>query len=60
MGISFYNNRDLALNSVSYLTQRTDNITVRKDTGTISTFTATEQQKIIIQIIIISIPALIF
>ena len=59
MGISFYNNRDLALNSVSYLTQRTDNITVRKDTGTISTFTATEQQKIIIQIIIISIPALI-
>lgn len=59
MGIAFYNNKDLAINSVSYLTERTDNITVRKDTGAVSTFTATEQQQRIIQIIIIALPVVI-
>lgn len=59
MGIAFYNNKDLAINSVSYLSARTDNLTIRKDTGTISTFTATEQQINIIQGIIIALPIVI-
>ena len=59
MGIAFYNNKDLAVNSVSYLSARTDNLTIRKDTGTISTFTATEQQINIIQGIIIALPIVI-
>ena len=33
VAINFYNNRDLVINSVSYLTDREDNITIRKDTG---------------------------
>lgn len=56
MGIRFYNNKDLMINSVSYLTQRTDNVTIRKDTGTTYTFTATEQEVLIIKIIIIALP----
>ena len=56
MGIQFYNNKDLMINSVSYLTQRTDNVTIRKDTGTTYTFTATEQEVLIIKIIIIALP----
>ena len=30
VAINFYNNRDLVINSVSYLTDREDNITIRK------------------------------
>ena len=40
VAINFYNNRDLVINSVSYLTDREDNITIRKDTG-VATYTAT-------------------
>lgn len=54
-GISFYNNKDLVINSVSYLTERTDNITIRKDTG-VTVYTATEQQDRIIKIIITALP----
>lgn len=54
-GISFYNNKDLVINSVSYLTERTDNITIRKDTG-VTLYTATEQQDRIIKIIITVLP----
>ena len=59
MGIMFYNNKDLVINSISYLTQRKDNITLRKDSGTIYTFTATEQETVIIETIIIALPILI-
>lgn len=59
MGIMFYNNKDLVINSISYLTQRTDNVTIRKDTGTIYTFSATEKQVTIIKTIIIALPILI-
>ncbi len=54
-GISFYNNKDLVINSVSYLTERTDNITIRKDTG-VTLYTATEQQDKIIKTIITVLP----
>lgn len=48
----FYNNKDLALNSISYLTGREDTILIRKDTET-STYTVTEnQQRIILTIIL--------
>lgn len=56
--ITFYNNKDLIINTVSYLTQRTDNITIRKDTGVI-TYTATEKENTIIKIIIIALPILV-
>ena len=51
-------NKDLVLNSIAYLTDREEDITARKDTGTV-TYTATEQQDTIIRIIIFTIPALI-
>lgn len=57
-GIYFYNNKDLILNSISKLTQRTDTITVRKDTGLI-TYMPTEEQDRNIKIIIISLPVTI-
>ena len=56
--ILLYNNRDLVMNSVSYLTQRTDTITIRKDTGTV-TITTTADQKRNIVIIIIALPIII-
>ena len=59
MGIAFYNNKDLVINSISYLSSRTDNLTIRKDTGTISTFTATQEQTDIIQAIVIALPIVI-
>ncbi len=58
MGISFYNNKDLLINSVSYLTDRTDNLTIRKDTGVV-TYTATKKEDMIIRIIITALPILI-
>lgn len=53
-----YNNEDLALNSIAYLTDREDIIMLRKDTET-STYTVTEQQQIIVLTIIFSVPAVI-
>lgn len=53
-----YNNEDLALNSISYLTGREDTIMIRKDTET-TTYTVTQQQQIIILTIIFSVPVLI-
>ena len=58
VAINFYNNRDLVINSVSYLTDREDNITIRKDTG-VATYTATVQQDKIIRTIIIAVPVAI-
>ena len=54
----FYNNEDLALNSISYLTGRDDTILIRKNTE-VSTYTVTEQQQIIILTIIFAVPLLI-
>ena len=51
-------NKDLVLNSIAYLTDREEDITARKDTGTV-TYTATEQQDTIIRVIIFAVPALI-
>ena len=51
-------NKDLALNSISYLVDREDDITARKSTGTV-TYTATDEQDIIIRTVIFSVPALI-
>lgn len=53
-----YNNEDLALNSISYLTGREDTIMIRKDTE-VTTYTVTEQQQTIILIIIFAVPVLI-
>jgi len=57
-GIYFYNNKDLILNTISKLTQRTDTITIRKDTGLV-TYTPTEEQHRNIIIIITALPLLI-
>ena len=51
-------NRDLMLDSISYLVDRPEDITARKSTGTV-TYTATEQQDLIIRIIIFAVPLLI-
>lgn len=56
--IQYRQNKDLALNSISYLVDREDDITARKSTGTV-TYTATDEQDIIIRTVIFSIPALI-
>lgn len=51
-------NKDLLLNSISYLVDRTEDISSRKDTGTV-TYTATAQQDLIIRIIIFAVPIVI-
>ena len=57
--ITNYNNEDVLLNSVSYLTQREDNITIRKDSETVTTYNVTEMQTRIVLGLIFSIPILI-
>lgn len=52
------NNRDVVLNSISYLTQRTDTITIRKNHDSVN-YTVTESQNRIILIIIFIVPVLI-
>ena len=56
--ISLFNNKDLVLNSVAYLTDREDTIRIRKDTGYV-TYTATQAQDNIVKIIIFVFPILI-
>lgn len=53
-----HNNKDVVLNSIAYLVEREEDITARKDTGTV-TYTATEQQSTIINVIIFTVPVLI-
>ena len=55
--VSTYN-KDLVLNSLAYLSDREEDITARKSTGTV-TYTATEQQDIIVRVIIFTVPAVI-
>ena len=56
--LDFYNNEDLAINSIAYLTGREDMITIRKNIEE-STYTVTEEQNTIILSIIFTIPAVI-
>lgn len=51
-------NKDLVLNSLAYLSDREEDITARKSTGTV-TYTATEQQDTIVRVIIFAIPVMI-
>ena len=56
--IQYRQNKDLVLNSIAYLTDREEDITVRKTTGSV-TYTATEQENNIILAIITLVPILI-
>ncbi len=56
--INLYNNKDLILNSIAYLTDRGDSIRIRKDTGYV-TYTATQKQDNIVRLIIFVIPLII-
>ena len=56
--VAYRDNKDLALNSIAYLTDREQDITVRKSTGSV-TYTATEQENRVILVIIFGIPLLI-
>ena len=56
--LDFYNNEDLAINSIAYLTGRDNMITIRKDVET-TNYTVTAEQNTIILIIIFTIPVVI-
>lgn len=56
--LMLYNNKDLVLNSIAYLSEREDAITIRKNVGSV-TYTATQQQHNIIQAVIFSVPVII-
>ena len=56
--IQYRQNTDLALNSISYLVNREEDITARKSTGTV-TYTATETENRIILAIIFAVPVVI-
>lgn len=56
--IAYRENKDLVLNSIAYLSDREEDITVRKSTGSV-TYTATEQENRIILAIITVVPLLI-
>lgn len=57
--IATYNNKDLVLNSIAYLTNREEDITIRKTKDDIVTYSATELEIRIIQIIIFAVPVII-
>ena len=56
--VAYRQNKDLVLNSIAYLSDREEDITVRKSTGAV-TYTATEQENRIILAIITIVPLLI-
>ena len=56
--INLYDNKDIVLNSIAYLTDRGDTIRIRKDTGYV-TYTATQMQDNIVRLIIFVIPIII-
>lgn len=56
--LDFSNNKDVILNAVSYLTEREDNITIRKNIEVVN-YDVTEAQNKIILTIIFTIPVLI-
>ena len=56
--VNLYNNKDIILNSISHLTERTDTIAARKKDDT-QPYTVTDQQDVIIKTIIFVVPMLI-
>lgn len=56
--INLRNNQDMVLNSIAYLTERTDTIVIRKDSDAV-TYTVTEEQNRIILGVIFIVPAVI-
>ena len=56
--IAYRQNKDLVLNCIAYLTDREEDITVRKTTDSV-TYTATEQEHNIILAIITAVPLVI-
>lgn len=56
--VDLYNNKDIVLNSIAHLTERTEIITIRKDDDS-EIYTVTAKQNTIIKIIIFSIPFII-
>lgn len=56
--INLYNNKDLILNSIAFLTDRGDTIRIRKDSGFVA-YTATNKQDLIVKLIIFLVPILI-
>lgn len=56
--VNLYNNRDMILNSIAYLNEREDTITIRKNYDAVK-YTVTEQQNIIIMAIIFVLPVII-
>jgi ABC-2 type transport system permease protein len=56
--LDFSNNKDVLLNSISYLTEREDNITIRKNIEMVN-YEVTETQNRIILTIIFTVPVLI-
>ena len=54
-----YDNKDLALNAIAYLTDNDEGITIRKDYNNSSSFTATDAQKSLIMKIVFAVPLLI-
>lgn len=56
--LDFSNNKDVILNAVSYLTEREDNITIRKNIEAVN-YEVTEAQNKIILTVIFTIPVLI-
>lgn len=56
--VDLYNNKDIILNSISHLTERTNTITIRKDDDS-ETYTVTAQQNSIIKMIIFSVPVIL-
>lgn len=56
--IAYRQNKDLVLNSIAYLSDREEDITVRKSTGAV-TYTATEKENRIILAIITAVPLII-
>ena len=56
--VQLVNNKDLVLNSIAYLTDKEEDITARKSTGTV-TYTATTEQDRIVKIIIFAVPIII-
>ena len=57
--IMLYNNEDVLLNSISYLTENESNITIRKTGETVTTYNVTAQQTRIVLAIIFAIPIFI-
>ena len=56
--IVYRQNRDLVLNSIAYLCERDEDITARKNTGSV-TYTATELENNVILAIIFVVPVII-